>query len=159
MLLEALFQSGEGTLDPAIVQSLLHVRRLMGVDMAGLAAINRRQEDIDELDDLVKRMKRLRETSAQRKAELDFQFHHNIALASGNLLYPMLLNSFKPLALNLTGIFYKDPAAAKVVHALQRQVVDCLIQRDAPAARQAIEKLFMHGETVVTAMLTSEKEG
>jgi hypothetical protein len=42
---------------------------------------------------------------------IDFDFHHLIAIASGNLLLPLLLNSFRPLYTNLSSRFFSLNAA------------------------------------------------
>jgi len=63
-------------------------------------------------------------------AVLDFNFHHLVALASGNHVYPLLINSFKQCYLNLTGQFYADSAVVPVVFGFHKEMVKAFEEKD-----------------------------
>ena len=63
-------------------------------------------------------------------AVLDFNFHHLVALASDNHVYPLLINSFKKCYLNLTGQFYADSAVVPVVFGFHKEMVKAIEEKD-----------------------------
>ena len=86
---------------------------------------------------------------------LDFDFHLMIAMASDNLSYPLLLNSFKPVYTNLSGQFFADPGMAPIVHGFHEDLVEAVANRDVPEAMAVMRQLLAHGENRLMAIITT----
>lgn len=78
-------------------------------------------------------------------AVLDFNFHHLVALASGNHVYPLLINSFKQCYLNLTGQFYADSAVVPVVFGFHKEMVKAFEDKDDVKAVRIAKRMLEHG--------------
>jgi DNA-binding FadR family transcriptional regulator len=76
---------------------------------------------------------------------LDFNFHHLVALSSGNRIYPLLLNSFKHCYINLAGQFFIDSAVVPEVFRFHRQIVTAFEEQDDGAAAQIMRRMLGHG--------------
>jgi DNA-binding FadR family transcriptional regulator len=76
---------------------------------------------------------------------LNFNFHHLIALSSGNHIYPLLLNSFKQCYINLAGQFFIDSTVAPVVFSFHKQMVKAFEDKDDGAAVQIMTPCWAMG--------------
>ena len=81
------------------------MRLLVEVESAALAARNASPEQVAELRELIDVKREFAGGEIQSLTELDFDFHLLIAIASGNLVYPLILNSFKKVSTLFTGEF------------------------------------------------------
>ena len=84
--------------------------------------------------------------------ELDFQFHHLIALASGNLIYPLVLNSFRELYTNLAAQFFSDTGLVPVVFEFHRRLGLAVKTQNAPEAQAVMARMLAHGEKHLQAL-------
>jgi GntR family transcriptional repressor for pyruvate dehydrogenase complex len=144
-LLNSLVAYQQGRLEPDLQESLLDTRRLFEVETARLAALHRETAHLEVLDDVIAQETMVPGHDVARLAALDFEFHHALALASGNRIYPLLLNSFKQVYLNLAAQFFAEPAVVQTVHALHRDMVRAVENRDPAAAVALMERLLAHG--------------
>jgi DNA-binding FadR family transcriptional regulator len=78
---------------------------------------------------------------------LDFEFHHLIAMATDNSIYPLLLNSFKQFYFNLAGQFFSDPRVIVEVFQFHQTMVHAIEKRNADQAMAVMKEMLMHGET------------
>ena len=144
-LLNSLVAYHQGDLESDLLTSLLAMRRLFEMETARLAAIHRDERLLSELGETVAAEAKLPPREAARIAALDFRFHHLLALASGNRVYPLLINSFKQVYVNLTTQFFQDPSVVETVHALHRQLYAAVADRDPSAAADVMDRLLTHG--------------
>jgi DNA-binding FadR family transcriptional regulator len=144
-LLNSLVTYQRGRLGPDLQESLLDVRRLFEVETARLAAAKRDASHVRALGAIVAEETQLRPQDVAPITALDFRFHHLLALASGNRIYPLLLNSFKQVYLNLAAQFFEDPAVVKTVHAFHREMLRAIENRDPVAAAAVMERMLAHG--------------
>ena len=152
-LLNSLFNYHAGQLEPEIQDSLLDMRLLFEVETARLAALNRSGEQVEALTALLEQEQAIDPYDTQALTEADFRFHHLIALSTGNLIYPLLINSCKQFYTNLAGQFYKDPQVVPKVLQFHRELV-AAIERQAPDEPARIMKAMLrHGERHLKAML------
>ena len=85
----------------------------------------------------------------QTLTDLDFAFHLAIAIASGNLVYPLIINSFKGVYTNLTGEFFRKYVGSLIVaevHQFHRQLVGAFELQDTESAVQTMSAMLAHGE-------------
>jgi DNA-binding FadR family transcriptional regulator len=79
-----------------------------------------------------------------------------VALATGNAIYPLILNSFRQVYTNLSGQFFKDHQVIMRVHEFHRDMVQALDLRDTKKAVSAMKSMLAHGEKHLRTMLAGE---
>lgn len=111
-LLVSLMNYNGHALAPQVQKSILDMRLLFEVEIAARAAKEMSSEQLTEMKALIRKEEKLAKDldhiQVSNIAELDFTFHHLLAEASGNFIYPLLMNSFKPVYIELSSIFFSD---------------------------------------------------
>lgn len=146
-LLSSLVQYGKGSLEPELADSLLEMRMLMEPAFASQAARNRTREQVREFYRHVEKEELTDLRSIRAITDLDFEFHLIVSVASGNSVYPLLLNSFRPVYTNLSGQFFRDPNVGTAVHTYHRKLAKAIEAGDAKKAAAVMKELLRHGET------------
>jgi len=145
-LLTSLLEYHDGKLDPKLLEGMLNMRLLVEMENARLAARNRTDAQLEEFDRLLQQEAQADPSDIETITQLDFEFHLLVTIATDNLLYPLLINSFKPVYTNLTGQFFEDISVVPVVFDFHRQLVDAIRSRDEQKATDIMYKLLKHGE-------------
>ena len=81
--------------------------------------------------------------------DLDYKFHLLIAIASSNLVYPLIINSFKEVYTGLTGKFfhqYHGTPVIQAVHDFHQQLVAAIGIQETDSAVQIMIEMLKHGE-------------
>jgi DNA-binding FadR family transcriptional regulator len=149
-LLSSLLTYHNGNLDPTFTQSMIDMRLMFETETARLAALNRTLEQLAEFHTLLIAEEKAAGEDPQTLTDLDFSFHLSVAVASGNLVYPMIINSFKGVYTSLTGAFFRKyfgTPVAKTVLQYHVQIVGALEQKDAEGAVCIMNAMLKHGET------------
>jgi len=149
-LLTSLVGYQQGRVEPKLLDSLLDMRMLFEVEAASLAALNRNGENRTAFTELLKAESDVDQRDVAKISELDFCFHHLVALSSGNLIYPLLLNSFKQCYLNLAAQFYLDPEVVPVVFDLHRRMVTAIEAKNCREAADVMRRMLAHGAEHLT---------
>lgn len=144
-LLTSLVQHQQGEIEPGLLESLLQMRLRFEVDAARLAAAAKTPDQLTAFDTLLEREKVADTHDPIALSELDFQFHHLVLMASGNLIYPLLLNSFKGCYLNLASQFYADPTVAGDVFAFHGKLAAAIASRAGSASADIMKTMLNHG--------------
>ncbi|HWQ21252.1 MAG TPA: FCD domain-containing protein [Clostridia bacterium] len=151
-MLASLVAYQRGELEPSLAAGLIDMRRLFETETARRAALNRTDEQIGSLRLLVEREKAAAEGDIAEVTRLDFQVHHEIALASGNPVYAMLMKSFEPAYTNLSGRFFAVPGMARGVVKGHEALVQLIEQRDAEGAVSVMRSLLEQGAKVLLGL-------
>ncbi len=157
-VLASLVNYENGGLDPWLLESLLETRMLIEVETARVAAARRSREHLEAFDELLRREGTVDSGDLEAMAAVDFSFHHQVAMATGNLIYPLLLNSFRQVYTSLSRRFFSDPGVAPVVFGFHRELAGAIRERDGDGAAHVMKKLLVHGSERLQAVL-SEKGG
>ena len=157
-LLSSLIQYRKGKLEPELMDSLLQMRVLMEPEFARFAAQNRTEEQVREFYEILKKEESANYKNIQDITDLDFEFHLLIALASGNVVFPLLLNSFRQVYTNLSGQFFKDSRVISTVHRYHRDMVQALELREEKKAVSIMKTLLNHGEKYLRKMIVTLAE-
>lgn len=97
--LNALLNYYDGHYHISLLKSLYDTRYQIETDIIRLACQN---NDLANLKNAEATINSLNPTqSAKEKAQISFQVLHLISLASGNFVYPLMVNTFEPLYLTL----------------------------------------------------------
>lgn len=148
-ILSSLLVYNQGKLDPAMVRSLFEMRALIETETARLAATAASSQEIAALRDVLEKERRLDFADIPTRVGLDFEFHLLVAVASGNLIYPLVINSFKSIYVHFAGEFYNRSRGSPViaeVYAFQHRLVDAIEQRDPCRAAEIMAQMLAHGE-------------
>ncbi len=155
-LLSSLVQYQKGKLEPELMESLLQMRMLLEPSFARFAAENRTEEQIREFYEILKKEESTDYKHIQTITDLDFEFHLLVAMASGNAVYPLLLNSFRQIYTNLSGQFFLDSQVIRVVHKYHRDMVQSLEIKDGKKAVSVMKAILQHGEKHLRKMINRE---
>ena len=148
-MLSSLMAYNGNKLDPQFGQSMLEMRLLVETETARLAAKHHTQAQLDELRFILEEESAAAGDAVQDLVELDFAFHHLIAMASGNVVYPLILNSFRSVYTSLTGEFFQNNCNSPIVHAVHqyhKQLVNAIAEKSSVNSIRIMVEMLKHGE-------------
>lgn len=152
-ILSSLLSYHNGEIDPQMVKSLLSMRILVETETARLAAEHASTEQLAELRQIVQNELAADRGSLAALVELDFEFHLLVSIASDNMAYPLILNSFKTVYTHFTTAFYQKTAGSGVVdevHAYHQRLLAALENRDAQKSVETMKTMLEHGEKLLS---------
>lgn len=155
-LLSSLLSYNNGAFDPQFTQSLLELRMNMEVDCARLAAEKRTQAQIVDLLGLLKSEDLADRGNVTALTEIDFDFHLTLAIISGNMVYPLIINSFKNVYTRLTRLFFNKYASTPVldeVFRFHQEVVNAVRDSRPDIAGDRMTEMLEHGEKYLKGAL------
>ena len=158
-MLTSLVNYRNGKLDPRLFESMVEMRMLFEVETARLAAARRAQEHLDEMKSLLEEEAMVDTREIERIVELDFGFHHLVAMATGNFIYPLLLNSFRQVYTSFTKRFFSDPEMVSVVFGFHGELAEAIEGKDEKSAARVMTRLLNHGRDRLKAMIAEEERG
>jgi len=80
-------------------------------------------------------------------------------MATGNRIYPLPLNSFRPVYASLTKRSFSDPGSASVVFGLHREMVQAIGAKGEKMAMEIMRRLPVHGRDRLKAITDEEERG
>lgn len=144
--LNSILEYNGGRFDPVMLDSILDVRICIEQDIVKLSAKNRTAHDIlllrKQLDDL---------DSTEYPEELSaktFEFYHLLALSSGNIVYPLIMQAFRAIYLPLLDLSFSRGLKNERLNRFN-DLVD-LIERQQPeeAAACIVETIYWMRQTL-----------
>ena len=148
-LLSSLLNFQQVELDSKFQSSLIEMRMLIETETSTLAAQRRQQEHLKEFKNILAVENQSKEHTVEELVELDFNFHLQIALASGNQMYPLILNSFKSVYIFLTGKFFTEVVQTPVIEevfSFHNRLVEAIHDGDSEKAGMEMRAMLAHGE-------------
>jgi DNA-binding FadR family transcriptional regulator len=145
MLLSILNYSG-GKLSPGLFNGVLEMRLLFEAETARLAAARRSAEQLAVIYEVLAQERTLESPDAETVTLLDYDFHLAVALASGNEIYPLLLNSFKRIYKNILRLFYSDPSVVATVFGYHEKLAAAIEARDEAGSQACMLLILRYGE-------------
>ena len=156
-MLNSLVKHHNGELDSRLWESLVEMRLLFEVETGRRAAAQRTQEQMAALRETLAAEEQCDPADAAGMAELDFRLHLELAVASGNMVYPLLLNSFKEVYTSFTRRFFTDPANVGRVTGFHRRLCDAVERRDQDEAADIMKEMLQQGQEGLAAMLLADQ--
>lgn len=138
----------EGVLDKEFVHSLINLRQVIESEAVRQAAVHITSDMAARLQAHAEVEQDSLAGPAETLIDLDFEFHLLVALASQNLLYPLLINSFKAIYTNLTGQFYRKFAGTERVKEtfnFHGRIARAVSARRADESAALMSELLQHG--------------
>lgn len=133
-----------GSSDEAFSQ-LHEVRRLLEVEIAGLAAERHDGEDLERMEEQIRLMAAY-EKDQERWSAADVAFHTAIATATHNPLYRMLLGSIAELLLEVRRQASRLPETPRLAQHHHQAILESIMLRNPPRARQAMYEHMLEAE-------------
>jgi len=155
-ILNSLINYQSGGLEAELLDSLLQTRILIEIETTRLASINRREKHLDEFRRILSMEEDASPEDIDTITELDFAFHHLIGLASGNLVYPLLINSFRPVYMNFTSLFFTDPQVIPVTLDFHKKLVNAIAKNQEKQSVTIMREILDHGEKHLRTILSQE---
>lgn len=157
MLLSILNYTG-GKLSQSLLDGILEMRLLFEVETSRLAALRRSEAHVDELRSIVARERAMldpvvggraassRAASSREVADIDLELHISIAIASGNEIYPLLMNSFRRIYHAILEAFYADASVIGPVFEYHGRLVEAIAAGDEDGARGVMLEMLGYSE-------------
>lgn len=145
MLLSILNYSG-GKLSASLFDGVLEMRLLFEVETARLSAERRTEDQLAELRSIIDREGAMAEPSPAESSGIDYEFHLAVAIASGNEIYPLLLNSFRRIYKTILDTFFADRSVIGPVFGYHSRLVDAIGARDSARSRDLMLELLGFSE-------------
>lgn len=154
-VMESIMKYHGDFMDFAILKGVLESRMLVESETASLAAINRSEDDIRCLEDICSMEKTAEDIN--ERVRLDHMFHHAIAVAGGNPVYPLLLNSFAPMADKLLITFYSHLDTPGKVVEYHERIISFIKEKNASMAVATTREMLQHGADLILDMERNHK--
>lgn len=145
MLLSIMSYSG-GEISPQLFDSMLEFRILFETETARLAALRAGEAQLRDIERAVARESLLEKPGPGEVAQVDYEFHLAVALASGNDTYPLLLNSMKRIYKRILDRFYTDPAVVPEVFRLHRLLASAIAEGQEHHSADLMRQILDYGE-------------
>lgn len=129
--LTSIFHHNDGQFDKPMLTSLMEYRSINEQKCARLAAERRTEENIKDIFELLEQLETCSDPDSF--AETSTLFHHAIFIATQNLIYPLMYNSFQEMNETVTRILFRH-IPVKQACAAMRGVADAIAAQDAARA-------------------------
>jgi GntR family transcriptional regulator, transcriptional repressor for pyruvate dehydrogenase complex len=143
-------------------RDLLEIRRMLEVEVAGMAAERATNEDIHLLTACLDEMKavlpEIRTTTEKMEkfVEADLRFHQYLGKASNNSLLPILLLPITDLLLEFRRKASSFPGAPERAISYHQTVLECVCSRDSQRCREAMRNHLSSTEEFLKLMVEEE---
>lgn len=158
-LLQALVGELKPRADHPLLLSLLDLWELINRETVVLAARRRQDSDLRTLKALLTEEEATPPEDVETLSRIDFDFYHGLALASGNLVYPLLMRSCEQATKTLCEPFYKKRELLPALLAHHRAVTAAVEASDERAARAAMDAFLAFGREELLLVLRAGAEG
>lgn len=149
LLLDSLLTYQHFKLSENVWQNMFDFRRLIEGETAWLAAQKRTKEQLSKLNAILDEEDKIDCSSPEKLTELDFSYHLEIAQISGNIIYPLLINSFKEAYTSYTHAFFKNNICSPIIAEVFRyhsQLVHAITESKPDLAKEIMIAMLGHGQ-------------
>ena len=130
-----------GQIDLKILENILEARELFGSDVARCAAKRADKKDIEQMKILMEKL--VKTTDPGKLQQLDFEFFRQLALASKNMVYILLMNTIKTIHDKHLDLFL--PLSTNLDTTLQQAILKAVIDRDEERAAEKARTFLKAG--------------
>ena len=130
-----------GEIDLKILENILEARELFGTDVARCAARRADTKDIEQMKILMETL--VKTTDPGKLQQLDFEFFRQLALASKNMVYILLMNTIKTIHDKHLNLFL--PLTTNLSTTLQQGILQAVIDGDEETAARKAQTFLQAG--------------
>jgi fatty acid metabolism transcriptional regulator FadR len=135
-----------------IIKALLELRTIIAPEMAFRAAQNRTEEHVGQLEDVIC------SDTGLSIVEKDIQVHHTIALASGNILYLVLLNFSNKFMRDYGYLYFEEEENRKRSLKFHEDMYRAIKAKNAGKSRKIMRDVMQYSENaVIRTMLSNDR--
>ncbi|HRC81419.1 MAG TPA: FadR/GntR family transcriptional regulator [Sedimentibacter sp.] len=153
LILSSIMNYNEGKMSLKLFESLMDTRLLIELECAGLAATNRTDEDLEALEKLILDVKE-NMNAVESFVEFNYKFHHQVTIASGNIVYGMIFKSFEPVCKNLIRLYFQESDYFAQSLAAHEKLYEAIKNKDKKSAREFMKEILLEGREELTKLLS-----
>lgn len=142
-IVDAILTSG-APFSQQILEGYLGARILVETETARLAALNRTNDDLYQLFTIIRQGAEIPEEDTKALARQEYCFHKQVAVACGNVFYPIFINSMENTALRLLEEMYCADMCKRDILRLQENLYEAILERNPDKAVRAMQDIFYH---------------
>ncbi len=152
-LLVSLVNYRNEALSKEFLGSILEMRSLFETETCRCAARRRTESDIASIRRIVAEEASVPDREPEGFADVDYRFHHAVALASGNLVYPLLLNSFKTFYVSILARFYTHRSVIPTVIGFHGRILSSIEAGDAEGSAGLMRDMLLWSERTLLSFI------
>lgn len=153
LILSSIMNYNEGKLSLKLFDSLIDTRLLIEVESARKAALNRTEENLINLETLIANVKE-NFNDVDSFVEFNYKFHHQVTIASGNIVYGMIFKSFEPVCKNLIRMYFQEGNYFQQSLSIHEKLYEAIYDRDKDRAAKIMEEILLEGREELTKLLS-----
>ncbi|MCX5848114.1 MAG: FadR/GntR family transcriptional regulator [Deltaproteobacteria bacterium] len=134
-----------GEIDLKILENILEARELFGAEVAKLAARRADKKDIEQMKILMETL--VKTTDPVKLQQLDFEFVRQLALASKNMVYILLMSTIKTIHDKHLKLFL--PLSKNLSTSIQQEILQAVIDGDEEKAAQKARTFLQAGMELI----------
>lgn len=138
------------------IQHLYHVRSILEVENAGLAAEQATEEDVRELKRICAEMEKAAD-DATLFAQKDSEFHRRISETTHNPLLILLLDSVNDMMSEVRRLVANQAGLFERVMPTHNRIIESIVSRDSAGARQAMREHLEIALAIQTELIEKQK--
>lgn len=146
-----------GAFDRDVFANVLEARRLLLTECARLAATRRTDEQSARLSELARRL--ASEADDESAQAVDYEFYEELADASGNLVFTLILNTTRDLYLANAALFRAVVGNRNRLTPLYDRIAAAIAARDDTAAAEAARELTGLQERQLLGLIAEATKG
>jgi len=154
-ILASIMNYNQEKFDIRLFSGMMDTRLLIEVESARCAAQNRTDEDLKVLKKLLEEIAVKPSGSVCNFEEFNYQFHHRVTIASGNIVFAMIFKSFEPVCRSLIRIYYEtggmDFQKKAAIH--YERLYMALLDKKSEIAAKSMEDILLHGKNELTRII------
>ena len=135
-----------GKLSSSLAKNMVDLRCLLELESVRLAAQKRTDDDLKTLGRIILREDVVDKENIEEITNIDFEFHHFIALCSKNIMYSSILKTLEALYIRYAYEFFEKTQAYQDVFHYHHQLYEAIKDRSAENAAVIMSKILKHGE-------------
>ena len=131
--LEAILEYGGNYFQSDILEGIVEMRKICELPILEKACALRTEDDLNALEKIISDFEKTEDFKLC--SDLGFKFHHEVSVASKNLVYPLIISTFREIyrsyyytMLNLRG---KEGSSIQL-----KDLLDCIRRQDVKAAKR-----------------------
>jgi GntR family transcriptional repressor for pyruvate dehydrogenase complex len=132
-------------IDLKILENILEARELFGTDVAKMAARRADKKDLEQMRALMGQL--VKTTEPGKLQQLDFEFFRQLALASKNMVYILLMNTIKAIHDKHLNLFL--PLSTNMDTTLQQEILQAVIDKDEEKAAEKAREFLQAGRELL----------
>jgi len=133
--------------DLRVIEDLFEARELVGKELARSAAMNRDEDDVERMREVIEDIASAPEVPEVQR--LEYLFFHELALSTHNLFYIFLINSIKRAYMNFRDLYATASGNPKRIRELLESVVDAVERGSTRDAVREMKKYLGHGRRLM----------